>query len=76
MKSEIPPQLYIENEAQWIEVSIGNLLSTNLDRNESVEVLSRICRRQNSTRRIVQSVENLSSKQRAKKFGLLDRRSC
>ena len=49
MKSEIPPQLYIENEAQWIEVSIGNLLSTNLDRNESVEVLSRICRRQNST---------------------------
>ena len=62
MKSEIPPQLYIENVAQWIEVSIGNLLSTNLDKNESVEVLSRICRRQNLTRWIVQSVENLSSK--------------
>ena len=62
MKSEIPPQLYIENEAQWIEVSIGNLLSTNLDRNESVEVLSRIFRWQNSTQWIEQYVENLLSK--------------
>ena len=62
MKSEIAPQLYIENVAQWIEVSIGNLLSTNLDRNESVEVLSRICRWQNSTQWIEQYVENLLSK--------------
>ena len=38
--------LYIEIAARWIEVSVEICQALNLDRNESVEVLSRICQRQ------------------------------
>jgi len=48
-KNEIwfAPQQYIEIAAQWIEVSINIFRALNLDRNEFVEVLSRIYQRQN-----------------------------
>ena len=48
----------------------------NLDKNEFVKVLSRICRWKKSPQWIKQSVKNLPGRQRAKKFGLMDRRSC
>ena len=45
-KSEIRfvPQLYIENAARWIEIFVEIYRVLNLNRSESVEVLSRICR--------------------------------
>ena len=47
----------------------------NLNKRESVEVLSRICRWQKSPRWIEKFVKNLSSKQRAQEFFLMDQRS-
>ena len=55
---------------------LGIYRALNLDRNESVEVPLRICRWQKSVSMDWESVENLSSRQNAHKFGLMDRRSC
>ena len=48
----------------------------NLDIKESIKVLSRICQWQKSPRWIKQSIENLSSRQRVRKLGSMDWRSC
>ena len=60
----IAPQLYIENAARWIKVSVEICQALNLNRNESVEVLSRICQWQNSP----QWIENLSRSYQANRM--------
>ena len=50
-------------------------MSTKFDRNEFVEVLSRICLWQKNVSMDREFLENLSSKQNAHKFGLMDQRS-
>ena len=76
VRSDSHPSFKFKTQLDGLKILSRICQALNLDRNESVEVLLRIYRWQNSPRWIEKSIKNLSRRQRAKKFGSMDRRSC
>ena len=75
VNSESCPSFKYKTQLNGLKILSRICRALNLNKNESFKVMLRIYRRQNSPQWIEQTVENLSSRQRAKKFGSMDQRS-